>query len=420
MTLPEPTEDELARSRALQVLLGERIADLGPLGFADYMQVALYEPGHGYYVAGKSIFGRGGDFQTASTLGKLFGQCLAEQCLEVLLAIRDNPQQVNTPVVTGILEFGAGNGELAAALLPHLYQRCIDVELPLPTYHILEPSAALRERQQQCINAALNEVGLNSELPAVQWHLSLPASFSGAVLANEVLDAMPVERFSFHDGVLLQQRVGHDGQTLVGDYESADDSWSAVIAARYGAQLDNLPNGYQFEHNPALDGWVAALGELLLQGAALLIDYGYPRRELFLPERSAGTLMCYYRHHAHCDPFFMPGQQDITAHVDFTAIAEAAAGSGLELNGYCSQAAFLQCNGLLDIASAGGFARDHPLQTDANTNATERMRHLQKMQEVKTLAMPGGMGERFQVMALSKALDFGLRGFTQEDLSHRL
>ena len=421
MSLPNPSQDELARSQALEALLTERIRADGPMRFADYMQAALYEPGHGYYVTGKSIFGRGGDFQTAPTIGKLFGECLAEQCLEVLRAIQAVPHTDGHTECSGILEFGAGNGELAAALLPRLYQRCIDEQLPLPAYHVIEPSAALRESQQQCIAAALREHKFESELPAVQWHMKLPVSFTGVVIANEVLDAMPVESCCFRDGAVFLQQVESDGQKLMGDYQPADSTFSAMIASRYSEQLSDLPSDYCFEINSALDGWVAALGSMLVTGAALIVDYGYPRRELFLPERHAGTLMCYYRHHAHSDPFFLPGQQDITAHVDFTSLAEAAATSGLELNGYCTQAAFLQANGLIELASTGAISIEQGANELMITNPdSELAGHLQMMQQVKTLTLPGGMGERFQVMALSCNLDFGLQGFSREDLSHRL
>ena len=436
MSLPTPTPDELERSQALQALLSERILANGPMNFADYMQAALYEPGHGYYVSGKPIFGRAGDFQTAPTIGKLFGECLAEQCLEVLRAITSNQTQTLTPAFHGIFEFGAGNGELAAALLPRLYQRCRDEQLPLPAYHILEPSAALRERQQQCIDTALGEEDFANDSPVVQWHQSLPVSFAGVVLANEVLDAMPVERCSFSDGVLSRECVHSEGQKLKGQYQRADELLSAAITSRYREQLDCLPSHYCFEVNTALDGWVAALGSFLVEGAALIIDYGYPRRELLLPERHTGTLMCYYRHHAHDDPYFLPGQQDITAHVDFTSLAEASVGAGLELNGYCTQAAFLQSNGLIELASDGAVTLDAVTSstkaaTEAATKAATKAdrhpadneqlyAHLQTMQQVKTLTLPGGMGERFQVMGLSRGLDFGLQGFNQEDLSHRL
>lgn len=393
-------------------VLHERIQTSGSISFADYMQAALYEPGLGYYVSGNPVFGAGGDFVTAPGLGKLFAQSLAGQCHEVLSHLHSqgnraeaSSQQHEPPLA--VVEFGAGSGALAADVIPRLAELGNLDDLPRVAYHIIETSGMLRQQQKEAINKLPQQLSRT-----VQWHDTLPEGLSGVVIANEVLDAMPVERLRVNDGFIEQLRLSED-ETSGGFTESYRklDQGELVdsIHALLGELPQALPDGYQFEYNTYLPGWMMAVYAMLEAGALFVVDYGYPRPEYFLPERFEGTLMCYYRQHAHSDPYFLPGAQDLTAHVDFTAVAEAAVAAGFSLNGYTSQSAFLQANDLLEHAAR---------LTEAE--GTTEMETLKLSQEVKTLCMPGSMGERFQVMGLGKQIDFAMKGFANLEMSHRL
>jgi len=414
LSLPEPSEAQLAHSDALLARICQRIRETGPLTFAEYMQSALYEPGFGYYVSGQPVFGGSGDFQTAPMFGSLFGECLARQCSEVLECLYETAAaDATTSEPLGVLEFGAGNGDLAAVVYENLCLASAERGVDPPTYHILETSAALRQRQQLRLQHLQNPQGTN-----IRWHTTLPDSFAGVVIANEVLDAMPVERLRWQGGRLEQSFVGTHADSeenrLQEAYQPLPANLAEGLLRSHSPLLTDVADGYVFEWNKFLPGWFSALSDMLEQGAIVLVDYGYPRREYLLPERCEGTLMCYLRHHAHSDPFHLPGIQDITSHVDFTAVAEAGDAAGFELNGYSTQAAFLKANGLLEIAAARVNALP---KLDL---ADERITELKTMQEVKTLTLPGSMGERFQVIGFSRGLDFALQGFTLEDLSHRL
>ncbi len=425
--LPEAPEEIRQHSEQLVSLLAQRIEQQGSISFAAFMQSALYEPGLGYYASANPVFGADGDFVTAPGLGELFAKCLAQQCDEVLTALQQSPDSVATTDTPAIVEFGAGNGLLAKALLLQLAGLCQSRHQSLPHYYIIETSGSLRQRQQQELADLPADI-----LACVHWLDRLPESLCGVVIANEVMDAMPVERLRWQQQQLQQLWLGYDSEqgcftenyVALGEQQrkgqrKRDRGDKAGVLAGLQQQLSTLPqplaDGYCFEHNVYLPGWLAAIGEFLSRGAVLLIDYGYPRSEFFLPERNNGTLMCFYRHHAHSDPYFLPGAQDITAHVDFTAVAEAADAAGFSINGYTTQSAFLQANGLLQLAE------------DMATNATDAegadknaLQPLRLMQEVKTLCLPGSMGERFQVMGLTRDLDLVMQGFTELDLSHRL
>ena len=432
--LPEP--DEVGREHAERVaaLVAARI-DAGPLPFVDYMALALYAPGLGYYMAGAPKFGADGDFVTAPELSPLFGQCIAAQCRDVLDALAgDAPEP-------GILELGAGSGRLAASVV-----EAFDAASP-PRYTILEPSAELRQRQR----ALLEERLPATAFARVAWIETLPERFDGVIVANEVMDALPVERFVRRDGRTLQVCVDHadpDGAEEVvrpgggrsgGPDEGANGGSAgeptgepksggggAPIArfvdttrpapapladalAAIEADLGRtLPDGYASELCPALGAWIGSLADALGRGVVLLADYGYPRRELYLAERVTGTLACHYRHRAHGDPYLWPGLQDITAHVDFTRAAEAGVDAGLELLGYATQAAFLLGCGLPELAERRRATLDGEPARIADARA------------VRTLTLPGEMGERFQFIAFGKGYDRALRGFGLQDLTHRL
>jgi len=385
--LPEPPDDLKQLSRELQQRLRAGMADDGCLPFARYMETALYEPGLGYYSAGLHKLGAQGDFVTAPELGDLFAACLARQVTEI----------AGQTGAFDVLELGAGTGRLAATLLAELD----DAALPR-RYAILERSADLRAVQQRTLRetapAHLERVTWLDRPPAEPWR--------GVLIANEVVDALAVERFEIRDGAVLQLGV-RDGESgfawctrpAPAPLESAVRHVEADIATP-------LADGYRSEILPSLPAWLDSVTATLEQGLALFIDYGYPRREYYRPERRDGTLMCHYRHRAHDDVFFWPGLQDLTAWVDFTALAEAADACGLDVDGYTNQAMFLAGCGLdavlgekMAAAADGGAAL---------------------AAEARQLTLPGLMGERFQVMGLGRGLAREPRGFSLLDLRYRL
>ncbi|MGH8500913.1 MAG: class I SAM-dependent methyltransferase [Gammaproteobacteria bacterium] len=381
--LPDPDPDAKALSAALTGKIRCAIDDAGgSIGFAQYMAMALYDPELGYYHNGSRKFGAGGDFVTAPELSPLFARVIARHCARVLRTLGSGE----------ILEFGAGSGALALGLLAEL-----DRLNALPQrYLILELSGELRRRQQELLRERAPRL-----LERIEWLQALPdAGFVGVALANEVLDAMPVTCFALRGDALFERRVGCDpARSLTWRDCTADQPVRAWVDGITASLAQPLPDGYRSEFNPALDAWIRALGERFERGLILICDYGYPRGEYYHPQRRQGTLLCHYRHRAHDDPFFHPGLQDISASVDFTAVAAAAATAGLDLLSYTSQAQFLLAGGVLETL---GNAVDD----------TERMR---MAQQIKRLTLPAEMGDRFQVMALGKnylpSAPFALRDF---------
>jgi SAM-dependent MidA family methyltransferase len=369
-----------AHSRRLLALIRDEAAARGGLlPFDRFMELALYAPGLGYYVAGTRKFGPDGDFVTAPELSPLFGRCLAAQCREVLEALGGG----------NLLEIGAGSGILAAELLSTLAGA-----RTLPgDYLILELSPDLRARQRGLL--AQRVPGL---LPRVQWLDRLPSRFRGCVLANEVLDAMPVHRFQISaDGRPRELFVRPAGDGLE---EIAADPASPGFADAVRALQDGglaVDPGFASEINLRLGPWICALAATLEQGLILLIDYGYPRSEYYRADRRRGTLMCHHRHRAHADPYLHPGLQDITAHVDFTAMASAAESAGAEVMGYTTQAHFLISCGLAVLVSGGD-----PGMTLSRLKATSAVHRLINPQE---------MGEIFKVLGIGRGLSPPLQGF---------
>lgn len=385
--LPALTADERRHSEAVAAHIRAEITAAGGwLSFERFMELALYAPGLGYYSAGSVKLGTGGDFVTAPEVSELFGLCLARQCAEVLRATGG-----------GILELGAGSGALAATLLAALARE----GAPPDTYAILEVSADLSARQRERI-AAL-PTGLRER---VVWLERLPEhSLRGVILANEVADALPCRRFTLHGGSVRELGVGLAPDGALQDAEAAPQrALAAACAATLGAALPALPEGYRSEINLRIAPWIATLGDCLRQGVLLLIDYGLPRAHYYHPQRSSGTLRCHFRQRAHDDPLLNPGLQDITAWVDFTRVAEAAADSGLEVAGFATQAAFLLALGL-----------DEQVAEAADTVTRAR-----RAGEARRLVMPEEMGEAFKVMALTRAYDAPLAGFTLQDLRRLL
>jgi SAM-dependent MidA family methyltransferase len=382
--LPDLTADQARHSAAVARAVSAAIeAQAGWLAFDDYLRIVLYAPGLGYYSAGSVKFGPGGDFVTAPELSGLYARCLASQCAPVLRAVGGD-----------VLELGAGTGRLAAGVLTRLAEL---EQLPCH-YYILEVSADLRGRQSETLE------GLPAALRSrVAWLDALPATpITGVVLANEVADALPFQRFVIDAEALYQRGVGLSDEAALVD---ADRPASAALRAELGRIAPNgWPRRYLSELCPMLGPWVAAIAKALSRGAVFLIDYGLPRHEYYHPQRNRGTLRCHFRHRAHDDPLLYPGLQDITAWVDFTRVAEAAVDAQLEVAGFCTQAAFLLANGIeAELAAA--------------SNTLERAR---LASQARVLLLPGEMGERFKVMALTRGFDEPLCGFAYQDLRRSL
>jgi SAM-dependent MidA family methyltransferase len=366
--------------KLVRLIAGEIRGSGGWLPFARYMELALYAPGLGYYMAGARKLGRDGDFVTAPEVSRLYGRTLARQVAQLAgLGLSD------------ILEIGAGSGALAADLLAELER----LGCPPEHYLILELSPDLRDRSRDTLAARVPPL-----LERVAWLNRLPPTFTGVVIGNEVLDAMPVHVFERQGARIVELGVALG----TGGFE-----WSPRPSGRAPAEPDPAcfpVDGYRSEIQYVARGFVRTLGDLLARGAALFIDYGFPRHEFYHPQRSRGTLMCHYRHRAHDDPFLLPGLQDITAHLDFSAIAQAGQEGGLDLLGYTSQAQFLVNCGITGILS--------------ETPATDAVAYAPLAAQANTLLSPAEMGELFKVIAFGKGVAPPLRGFTQGDKAHTL
>ena len=386
--LPALTADEAAHSALLEARVRDEIARAGGwIGFARYMQLALYEPGLGYYSAGARKLGPAGDFVTAPEVAPVFSRCLAVQCEEVLRTLGGGD----------VLELGAGSGVMAAALLEELAQRdCLPGR-----YCILDVSADLRERQRATLEAAVPHL-----LDRVEWLDRLPEGFTGILVANEVLDAMPVERFVMRGGTVNALGVTCQLCRLEWSEARADAALTDAVRAVERDTGAAWPDGYTSEINLGLGDWLAALGKSLARGVLLFIDYGLPRREFYSVERRDGTLLCHFRHRFHDDPFSRPGLQDLTAWVDFTAVAEGGQAGELDLAGYTTQAHFLIGCGL------GEFVAD--------VTGLDVVNRVNLSRQAMVLTLPGEMGERFKAIALAKGYDSPLRGFAVRDLRHTL
>ena len=382
--LPSPDPAAAAVSDRLAATIRAEIRSAEPprMSFERFMDLALYAPGLGYYSAGSRKFGEEGDFVTAPELTPLFSRCVARQGAEILSRTGGD-----------VLEFGAGSGIMAADVLSELERIG-----SLPTaYLILEVSADLRERQRETLGLRVPHL-----LERVQWLEGWPDAFEGVVLANEVLDAMPVHRFRVAAEGVQEQFVALEEERFSEIWGEPDDSRVAQLLDALVSGC-SLREGYLSELNLAAQDWTRQLATVLKRGAALVIDYGFPRREFYHPERSEGTLMCHYRHRSHQNPYQFVGLQDITTHVDFTAIAEAAHGAGLRVAGFTNQANFLLANGL------AGMAED-----------SDEKGRLEKAAAIKRLTLPGEMGELFKVLALTRGLEGSLTGFAWRDSRGRL
>lgn len=360
MPLPEPSDDALQASHALQSQIRQTIlANNGWISFSRYMELSLYAKSLGYYAGGAAKLGKDGDFTTAPELTPLFGATLARFAADLL---GDKPLR--------ILEFGAGTGKLAADFL----SAAAALGAKVASYQIVELSGELRARQQRML----------ADYAPLEWLDAPPSVFSGLVIANELLDAMPVPLIVKRDGRWFERGVALEGQQFI----FADRECAHSIADQI-PDAASLPEGYLTEIHPQQAGFVRMVGDMLRAGeggAALLVDYGFPASEYYLPQRSGGTLMCHYRHHTHVDPFYLPGLQDITSHVNFSEMARAGLDAGLELGLYMNQAAFLIGAGLPDLLDPQRVA--DPGHWLPLSNAVQK------------LTSPAEMGELFKAMLL--------------------
>ncbi len=377
-----PPEAQAVSDRLTDLILAEIDTSGGWISFARFMELALYAPGLGYYSAGSRKLGRDGDFVTAPELSPLFGRCLARQLAELIgHGLRD------------VLEVGAGSGALAADLLPELAALGHSPD----SYSILEVSADLRQRQQQRIAERAPQ-----QAAAVHWLDRLPADFTGIIIGNEVLDAIPTHIVRVHEGAIEEAGVVRGS----GDLPFARGYRAAAGELLKRAAALELPEGYETEIQLAARAFVTSFARQLQRGVLLFVDYGFPLREYYHPQRASGTLMCHYRHHAHADPLVLVGLQDITTHIDFSAMAQAGAAAGLEVLGYTNQAQFLINCGITDILS--------------ETPATDARAYAPIASQAQMLLSPAEMGELFKVIALGKGDTVPLTGFSRGDKSHTL
>ena len=381
--LPAPPADALALSSALEKqIVSEIQASGGQISFARYMELALYAPGLGYYSAGSAKLGPAGDFVTAPEISPLFAQCVARQVAQLIAS-----------GIAVVIEVGAGSGAFAGDVL-----RTLAASGRLPErYLILEVSGDLRERQREHLALIVPDL-----MSRVQWLEVLPASVDAVLIANEVLDAIPAHLIRTRDGRIEEGVVGLKSAGS-GFEQSYRPATAALVSATKGLEL---PDDYETEVNLAARAFVKSFAARIERGALLFIDYGFPAAEYYHSQRARGTLMCHYRHHAHDDPFVLPGLQDITAHVDFTAIAAAGVAAGHSVLGYTAQAQFLINCGITNILT--------------ETRPDDARAYAPLAAQAQKLLSPAEMGELFKVLAIGRGIDMPLLGFTRGDRTHTL
>jgi len=390
-SLPEPSIDALLHSQKLIARIRDEItSNNGSISFRHYMEMALYEPSFGYYVAGSYKIGELGDFITAPEISSLFSQCIAQQCKEVLLEIGGTTTSSNA----SILELGAGTGKMATDILLTLENNdCLPNQ-----YYILDLSPDLKQRQKETFEKHAPHL-----LRYVTWLSQLPESFTGIILGNEVLDAMPVNVFTqLNTEVFEHHVVWEDGQFMEQLQKADEDLSNNVLSLK----IPSEDTPYTSEINPNLPAWFETISGCLKKGVILLADYGYPRKEYYFSERNKGTLICHYQHLVNEAPLHYTGLQDITASVDFTAVAEAADDADLKVAGFATQATFLSNSGLEEF-----FVRALEKNPDDQYKLA---------QQIRTLSLPAEMGERFKFIALSKNYSRPLQGFSKLDQRMRL
>ncbi len=386
--LPRPDDDSLAHGKKVCESIRQAIDEAGgSISFAQFMQRALYSPGLGYYNVGTTKFGATGDFVTAPELSPLFGRVVARQCESVLKQLEKGK----------ILELGAGSGRLAVEIL----RKLTELKSPPERYLILEISADLKARQEELISEELPDL-----LQRVEWLSKLPEKFAGVVIANEVADALPVERFERTDAAVLQMHVTASETGFDWSRKPAPEMLAMAVEKIETDIGEALPPGYQSEISLGLPDWIGQIARCLDKGLVLLFDYGVSRREYYSRERNQGWLRCHFSHHAHNEPLIYPGIQDLTSWVDFTAVAESAVDHGLDVAGYVTQAQFLINGGLEDeLAGIADLAVANQLELS---------------RQVKLLTLPGEMGENFKCIGLGCGELTGVTAFSRADRAHTL
>lgn len=388
----EISESAKAIQNQLHQLVCQSIHDAGgKISFSQFMSMALYQPTLGYYQNDLQKFGDKGDYVTAPEMGRLFAQCIANSISKLF-------KQGGELANQSILEIGAGSGSLVINLMQSLHQLNA---LP-SSYLILEPSSSLQKQQREKVASCIPEIS-----DKVQWISELPRAFNGVILANEVIDAIPFERVKKDNGQWRKLGVGLEFEQLTNSLMNpvVDESLPGPLVAEQFSE--EYVDGYTTEYRPLVNGWIKSLSSALNTGAIMLIDYGYAAAEFYHPQRSAGSLNCFIRHHQHDDPYQLVGLQDITAHVDFTQVALAASKNELNVDGFTTQAGFLLENGITQIAE------------QQNTDVPAEVRY-QRSRELQQLLMPGQMGEVIKVILLSKSLNSEISGFSMQDHLHRL
>lgn len=390
-SLPELKDTDYKRAQAMERHLCQIIEqNKSWLSFHDCMQILLYEPQLGYYTGQTEQFGRGGDFVTAPQISSLFSKALASQCQDILQQFKHQN--------AAVLEIGAGSGEMAAQIMSYLAEQgCLPSQ-----YAIFDISPNLRDQQYRYLQATVPEL-----MDYFVWYEVWPTEWHGVVLANEVLDAMPVRLWQWQSSALYEWGVTVNNDQLCWQKQPADnDLQQTVNTICQSPGVQAWPDNYVSEVHPHINPWINSISQMLQQGVVLLFDYGYPRREYYRPERHAGTLKCFYQHISHEDPLTHLGCQDITAHIDFTSVVEAAAAHDMELEGFCTQADFLLSCGIDQLTPKDYTMSDSPKVALA--------------QQLKQLLMPDEMGEIIKVMGLSKGYQACLQGFMRRDLSRQL
>lgn len=422
-SLPIPNPEDIHKSQQLIQKLFHKInLNRDGISFAEYMQDVLYTPNLGYYTSGILPFGYRGDFVTAPELSPLFSRCLARQCKQIL-------EQINNGIGNGasngesngnILEIGAGSGQMAIDILMELERLNA---LP-KKYYILELSTHLQNYQFEHFKTRCPEL-----LSRVQWlseNSFKDFKFKGVIIGNELVDAMPVHKFSVTEQGLMETRViakkemaGFFFKDFLIEKQFTKNDMS-IFLEKNKALFSDLPIGYNSEINLNLDPWLRRLLNFLEQGVILLIDYGFPRAEFYHPDRTTGTLMCHYRHYSHMDPFCYPGLQDITAHVDFTTIAETAFDENCDVLGFTNQTSFLIGCGLLELVEQANLINGKENDVATKNTTENTIERYKQSQAIQILTSTAEMGELFKAIAIGKGFDEPLMGFQFSDQRYRL
>jgi len=390
-SLPLPDTDAAAHSEKLKQCINEKIAQEDGISFTEYMQTVLYEPGLGYYSAGSTKLGEQGDFVTAPEISPFFSKSIAQAILPVLESIE----------VCNILEVGAGSGQMATDILLQL-----EALNKLPqTYYILELSADLRMRQQQLIKQKAPDL-----FECVTWLDQIPDNLNAVVLANELLDAMPVVRFRKEIKTISIEYVIEENNNYQAEFKQDETlpfyQRTKQRVDKIEEEVGALETGFISEVNFNAEDWISSISDKLNSGIIILIDYGYPQHEYYHAQRNEGTLNCFYRHRHHNDPFIYPGLQDLTAHIDFTAIADSGVSNDLNLIGYTTQSSFLFGAGIAQL-----------VEQNASDDVVTQ---IETANQIKKLTMPYEMGEVVKVIGFSKSCDVSLNAFYFKDMRDHL